>query len=184
MSSFSNPDELFDIVDAHDHVIGQAPRRQVHAQNLLHRAVHVIVHDAAGRVFLQQRSHVKDTFPGCWDSSCSGHLDSGENYLQAARRELGEELGCRDVIAPFRLVTKLTPSAETGWEFIEIYLLGPLPGPFDLNPEEITAGRWIAPADLLTELKAVPQDFAGAIRLLWSRHSAEILALLPPARML
>ena len=178
MSSFSNPDELFDIVDAQDRVIGQAPRREVHARALWHRAVHVIVHDQSGRVFLQQRSPAKDTFPGCWDSSCSGHLDSGEDYLTAARRELGEELGVRDVNATFRLITKLTPSIDTGWEFIEIYLLGPYAGPFALNPDEISAGRWIAPADLLEELRTKPDIFAGAIRLLWTHHSAEILAQL------
>src|ERR1700722_15312119 len=92
----ANPDELFDVVDADDRVIGEAPRREVHARKLLHRATHVLVHDANGRLFLQRRSLGKDTFPGCWDSSCSGHLDAGEDYPEAARRELGEEIGLHD----------------------------------------------------------------------------------------
>ena len=97
-----NPDELFDIVDHDDRVIGQAPRREVHARHLLHRATHVLVHDPNGRLFLQRRSMAKDTFPGCWDSSCSGHLDAGEDYPAAARRELGEELGWHDASLPLR----------------------------------------------------------------------------------
>ena len=31
-------EEIFDVVDQDDRVIGQAPRSEVHAQNLLHRA--------------------------------------------------------------------------------------------------------------------------------------------------
>ncbi len=89
-------EDIFDIVDEQDRVVGRAPRREVHAKNLHHRATHILVHDAAGRVFLQRRSLTKDTFPGCWDSSCSGHVDTGEDYETAARRELGEELGWHD----------------------------------------------------------------------------------------
>jgi isopentenyl-diphosphate delta-isomerase len=122
------PDELFDVVDDDDQVIGQAPRREVHAQRLSHRAVHVLVHDAMGRLFLQKRSLGKDTFPGCWDSSCSGHVDAGETYLEAARRELGEELGWRDLSPPLRPLLKLPSGPVTGFEFIEIFLLGPVGG--------------------------------------------------------
>ena len=35
----------------------------------------------------------KDIQPGKWDSAVGGHLACGENYEQAAVREMGEELG-------------------------------------------------------------------------------------------
>jgi isopentenyl-diphosphate delta-isomerase len=168
-------DELFDVVDETDRVIGQAPRREVHARKLSHRAVHILVHDAAGRLFLQKRSLTKDTFPGCWDSSCSGHVDAGETYLEAARRELGEELGWRDASPPLRPLVKLPCSPVTGFEFIEIFLLGPIAGPFTLHPEEITEGRWIEPADLTAWLEREPDSFASALRHLWAEHRAAIL---------
>jgi isopentenyl-diphosphate delta-isomerase type 1 len=171
----ANPDELFDVVDRDDRVIGQAPRREVHARHLIHRATHVLVHDAQGRLFLQRRSLSKDTFPGCWDSSCSGHLDAGEDYVIAARRELGEELGWHDASLPLRHVVKLSASEETGHEFIEIFLLGPVAGPFTLHPDEISEGRWIEPAALIAEIAATPQKFASAIRFLWEHHREVIL---------
>jgi isopentenyldiphosphate isomerase len=87
-----NPDELFDVVDANDRVIGQEKRGVVHATGLLHRAVHILVQRGNGDIFLQKRSMEKDSHPGCWDSSSSGHLDSGEGYDKAAVRELREEL--------------------------------------------------------------------------------------------
>jgi isopentenyl-diphosphate delta-isomerase len=172
----ANPDELFDVVSATDEVLGQAPRREVHARKFLHRAIHVLVHDTKGHLFLQRRSRTKDTFPGCWDSSCSGHVDAGEDYLIAARRELGEELGWHDLRLPLRPLLKLHASPETGQEFIQIFLLGPLSGPFDLHPEEITEGRWIAPEELDRLIGEHPDEVAGALRLLWSQHRMEILA--------
>jgi isopentenyl-diphosphate delta-isomerase type 1 len=177
----SSPDELFDVVDASDQVIGQAPRREVHARNLLHRAVHVWIHDAAGRFFLQKRSPAKDTFPGCWDSACTGHVDAGEDYATAARRELGEELGWHDASLPLRPLLKLGAGPETGHEFIQIYLAGPLTGPFTLDPDEITEGRWIDPADLEREIAQTPERFAGSMRHLWLQHRPAVLAAVAAA---
>jgi isopentenyl-diphosphate delta-isomerase type 1 len=171
----ANPDELFDVVDREDRVIGRAPRREVHARRLLHRAAHVIVHDAQGRVFLQRRSPEKDAFPRCWDDSCTGHLDAGEDYVTAARRELGEELGWHDVSLPLRPVVKLPAGPETGQEFIEIFLLGPVAGPFTLHPGEISEGRWIEPEKLVAELAATPEIFAGGTRFLWTHHYEAIM---------
>ena len=86
-------EEIFDIVNEYDEVIGRLPRRMVHRDGHKHRAVHVLVFNSRGRIFLQKRSLTKDTFPGAWDSSASGHLDSGEDYDACAVRELREELG-------------------------------------------------------------------------------------------
>jgi len=87
------PEEIFDVVDEQDRVIGQAPRSVVHARRLLHRAVHVFVFDSRGALLLQLRSATKDEYPLCYTSSASGHLAAGESYDQAAPRELEEELG-------------------------------------------------------------------------------------------
>ena len=106
-------EEIFDIVNGRDEVIGRLPRAQAHREGRKHRAVHVLVFNARGEVFLQKRSRTKDTFPGAWDSSCSGHLDSGEDYDAGAVRELGEELGLV-LKAPPRRLFKIAACEETG----------------------------------------------------------------------
>lgn len=88
-----NDDEIFDVVDENDVPVGKATRAEVHAKDLIHRAVHVLVFNRNGDLWLQKRSLAKDKNPGVWDSSVSGHLDAGEDYLTAAVRELGEEVG-------------------------------------------------------------------------------------------
>jgi isopentenyldiphosphate isomerase len=85
--------ELFDVVDEQDRVLRREARAEVHRQRLLHRAVHILVFNIRGEVYLQRRSAKKDTYPHRWTTSCSGHVDAGEDYDTAAVRELAEELG-------------------------------------------------------------------------------------------
>ena len=88
-------EELFDIVDENGKVIGTASRSRCHGDpSLIHRTAHVFVfHPDGKRILLQLRRKDKDIQPGKWDTSVGGHLDHGEDYETAARRELREELG-------------------------------------------------------------------------------------------
>ena len=116
--SAQSPDEVFDVVNADDYVISQATRAEVHAQGLLHRAVHVFVFNSRGELLLQKRSRFKDEFPLQWTSSASGHLDAGETYADAAVRELQEELG---MTAELEFVTKLPASPHTANEHTALF---------------------------------------------------------------
>jgi isopentenyldiphosphate isomerase len=86
-------DELLDVVDEQDRVVGQATRREVRRRRLLHRFSSVLCHDPAGRLYVHRRTDDKDVYPGMYDTSAGGVLAAGETYLEAARRELAEELG-------------------------------------------------------------------------------------------
>jgi isopentenyldiphosphate isomerase len=63
------------------------------ASGVMHRAVHILVFDESGRLFLQKRSLHKDLNPGLWDTSAADHVDAHEDYASGAARELREELG-------------------------------------------------------------------------------------------
>lgn len=165
-------EEIFDIVNARDEVIGRAPRPEVHARGLWHRAVHILVFDPAGRVFLQKRSMRKDMSPGLWDSSCSGHVDSGEGYDAAAVRELGEEIGLKVPGPPPRWF-RLEACAETGWEFVWVYRLSH-GGPFHLAPDEIERGEWLEPSEVTRRVAGRPGEFAPAFRHLWAQAAGRL----------
>jgi len=166
--------ELFDVVDEHDRVIGRAPRGEVHARGLRHRAVHVFVTNQAGEVFLHQRSLTKDTFPGLWNSSCAGHVGAGDGYDETVGRELAEELGWQPSRAPERLF-KVEARPETGAEFVWVYrAIGE--GPFVLNPDEIQAGQWCALAAIDRWVAARPADFAASFVFLWPRVRTALTA--------
>lgn len=91
-------EEYVDLVDEDDLVVGQALRSECHGNPaLIHRAVHVLLFNDSQQLLLQKRSADKDIQPGKWDTSVGGHLDPGEGYLAAARREMHEELGVAGV---------------------------------------------------------------------------------------
>ena len=160
-------EEWFDVVNERDEVVRQATRREVHATGLWHRAVHILVFDATGRVFLQKRSMLKDLSPGLWDSSCSGHLDAGEDYDAAAIRELGEEIGIKLApgVVPARWF-RIDACEPTGWEFVWIYRLRH-DGALTLDPSEIQYGEWVLPSEITARVKARPAEFCPSFKLLW-----------------
>ncbi|MCX8156189.1 MAG: NUDIX domain-containing protein [Verrucomicrobiae bacterium] len=159
------PNELLDVVDPNDEVVGQALRNEVHFQCLRHRAVHVLVFNRRGEIFLQKRSSRKDQHPNLWDSSASGHVDAGEKYDHAAERELLEEIGLAVTTPPVRLF-KLPASNATEQEFVWVYRCE-AEGPFRLNPEEISEGRWLAPEEVDWWLQHQPGKFAPVFPLIW-----------------
>lgn len=161
------PEEIFDVVDDRDVVIGQRPRSEVHRLGLKHRAVHVLVFNARGELFLQKRSMLKDCFPGTWDSSASGHLDQGESYDHCAMRELREEIGLVIDQVPTRMLF-LEASARTGQEFCWVYRCES-EGPFVLQASEIDRGEWFHPDVITGWVARRPEDFAAAFVLVWER---------------
>lgn len=163
------PEEIFDVVNERDEVIDRKPRREVHARGLLHRAIHVLVFNSRGGIFLQKRSMTKDREAGKWDSSSSGHVDSGEDYDACAVRELREELGLIVPKTPERLF-KLDAGAETDQEFVRVYRCE-AEGPFQLHPDEIECGEWVTPEKVTRWIVERPEDFASAFRLIWKKYS-------------
>lgn len=163
-------EEIFDVVNERDEVIAQAPRSEVHRRGLRHRAVHVLIFNAAGAVFLQKRSPTKDCFPDRWDSSAAGHLAVGETYDAAAVREVEEELGIALPRPPERLF-KVAACAATGQEFVWVYR-ATAEGPFRLHPEEISDGGWFSPEALNRWIAERPEDFAPSLPLIWERIHA------------
>ena len=86
--------EIFDVVDTAGNIIGKATRAECHGNpELLHRTAHVLVFNEKKELWLQKRSADKDIQPNKWDTSVGGHLDSGENPVNAALREMKEEIG-------------------------------------------------------------------------------------------
>lgn len=159
-------EEIFDVVDEEDRVVRQAPRSHVHAQGLLHRAVHVFVFNSAGELLVQMRSAFKDEFPHCWTSSASGHLGAGETYEQAAPRELAEEVG---LAGSLEFVGKFPASRELANEHTVLYRTTSDEQPrFDPREVEYVAYRRLD--ELLEMLAHEPERFSSpfAFLLKWS----------------
>jgi isopentenyl-diphosphate delta-isomerase type 1 len=136
--------EMLDIVNADGKVIGTASRSDCHSNpDLAHRAVHVFFRNSRNEILLQKRSRKKRVQPGKWDTSVGGHLDPGETYEEAAKRETLEELGVDIGSQNLELVHMhdYIWRTEIETEHIRTYICK-YDGPFEFNRDEITALRF------------------------------------------
>ena len=133
-------DELVDIVDEQDRVVGQATRREVRARRLRHRSTYVLVFNADSQLFVHQRTTTKDIYPGCYDVAFGGVLRTGEEYDAGARRELREEAGIDNV--PLRRVLSFRFDDDRNHVNGVLYS-ATYDGPLQLQTSEVQAGQWM-----------------------------------------
>lgn len=164
----SQSHELLDVVDENDNVIAVTTRGEIHARGLMHRAVHILVFNSKGELFLQKRSLSKDEQPGKWDSSAAGHVDSGEAYLDCAQREIAEELGI-DAEQTMQLLFKLPASVLTGNEHCMVYRYN-FDGPMVLQADEIDDGRWVSHETMDSMVTEDDPGLTESVRLIWREY--------------
>ena len=172
-------EDIFDVVDASDNVVASMPRSAVHARGLMHRASHIIVFNGVGddcgsadagcgagtdalerKILLQKRSPEKDLYPNLYTTSCSGHVDSGEDYDTAAVREMREETGVSISASDLLRIGKISPCAETGNEFTFVYVMNlPETTRFIPQPEEVAALEWVCERDFRDMIARSPELF-------------------------
>jgi 16S rRNA (adenine1518-N6/adenine1519-N6)-dimethyltransferase len=169
-SALAVGNERFPVVDQHDRILRYARRSDVHGNNLRHRAVHILIFDQAGDVYLQQRSRWKDRHPLKWDSSAAGHVTAEESYEETARRELEEELG---INVPLEKLSELPASARTEQEFVWLYR-GEIRGNPIVNRSEIETGAFFPPGIIDGWVAARPEDFAPGFTECWKAYQAKM----------
>ena len=148
------PNELFHLVDKNDNRLGFVSRRQAHSDpSKIHRSICVIVTNSKKQVLFQKRSQSKDTFPGFWTLSATGHVVFGETYLKAAQRELLEELGIKSELKFIKKIILYLPS-ET--EFCSIYKTAISGDKINHDRDEITATLWVKLSQLPVFVKKNP----------------------------
>lgn len=154
-------DELLTVVNHLDEPLEPLPRSKVHARGLLHRAVHVFVTTPDGLTCIQMRSAAKDTYPLHYEC-VGGHVNPGETYEAAARREVEEELGV--TAGALVRIGKLAAYPETGHEFIEVFRTIAAT-PLQPNPEEVAGVLHLTVPELETHFAEHAPRYSPAVRL-------------------
>jgi isopentenyl-diphosphate Delta-isomerase len=157
-----DPDEVFDLVDLDDRVIGRVRRGDAHHNpSLIHRSVQVIVFTSDERVLLQKRAATKDLFPGYLCASASGHVMAGDGYVETARRELIEELGVEPAVL---LLEKALVRSEMETEITALFI-SRCDGPFTFSPTETDGGDFLSLNDALALRNYPDAQITPALRV-------------------
>ncbi len=147
-------------------------RAEAHEKGILHAAVHIYVYRVVSgklQILLQKRADDKDSFPGCWDTSCAGHVSAGETFDETLVKELSEELGIHIAADEAnhlftKIVTKNNVFHGKPFNDHEVYRVYALnyDAPAEsiiFQKEEISAVRWMDADDLLSELERGNKDY-------------------------
>lgn len=163
-------DEILDIVNEHDEVIDKQPRSVIYQQKSKNfRVINGFIKNSAGQLWIPRRSASKRIFPSCLDVSVGGHVECGENYEQAFKRELHEELNLHADQITYKKVTYLTPYKHDVSAFMQVYEISIDEIP-NYNKNDFIEYFWLYPHEVLQKLAEgdkAKDDLSKIIKILY-----------------
>ncbi len=149
-------DELLDLVDGNDNVIGQIGRsvsdRLNHSGEGYIRAATCLIQNSKGELWIPRRTKGKKIAPLGLDSSMQEHVGAGETYEQATIRGLKEELTLEIDRKDLEFIGKLSPTPDL-YYFVALYRYKTDITP-KYNPKDFVSSEWIKPEVLIKKLEA------------------------------
>lgn len=147
-------------VNKNDKAIGSGSIDYALDKGIIMRISRVFLANSNGKLLLQKRSDTHKSLPGRLDQTAAGHVDEGEGYLEAAARELLEEMGIKDVELQktAKYYTEEKDEARTKKRFNVIFT-GTYDGEVKIDQHEVSDFRWVEPDQLLAEVKQSPNNF-------------------------
>ncbi len=158
-SLMDQPDELLDLVNSRDEVVGTIRREEIPTLEQTGkgyvRAVGVFLVSSEGKLWIPRRQHHKKIAPDGLDFSAAEHVGRGETYDAAALRGLGEELAIDADSAKLTFVGTVKPFAGLPY-FHPVYTY-----PCDEVPrfstDDFSSYEWLTPAEVKQKLQAREQ---------------------------
>jgi len=151
------------VVNEKDEVVGTMSRAEAHKNGTPHRIAVVYVENSKGEILVQVR------MTGRLDHSSAGHVDTGEEYIDTAKRELREELGMDNVkinLVGHGVSEEIIP--EMGEHRVHVMQIFSCMGePGELQKDEVKSVYWTDPKKVLAEMIEKPNDmkFSGGFRV-------------------
>jgi len=146
-------DEILDIVDKDDNVIGTMERSKVYKFGLRNfRVINAFIMNDKRELWIPRRTAWKTLFPLCLDVSIGGHVSSGESYEVAFLREAEEEIGKRLHEQEYREVVKLNPEDHGVSAHMRVYEIIMNEAP-EYNKSDFSEYYWLLPTQVLEKIE-------------------------------
>lgn len=145
-------DEILDIVNDYDQVIGQKLRSEVYAQKMTNfRVINGFIMNNKGQLWIPRRTAGKMLMPLYLDCSVGGHVEAGETYQAAFTRELKEELNLDEANIDYQMIGSMNPHEDSVTAFMQVYLIKYNSSP-QYNPNDFIEYYWMTADELLAKI--------------------------------
>lgn len=163
------------LVNEKDEPIGLMPKMEAHEKGLLHRAFSVFVFNDKNELMLQQRALSKYHSPGLWTNTCCSHQREGESNIEAGKRRLQEEMGFTTDLKDTMAFIYKAPfdNGLTEHEFDHI-LVGNFNDIPNLNPEEVSAWKWMKLEDVQKDMQTHPERYTEWFKIIFDKYYQSI----------
>jgi isopentenyl-diphosphate delta-isomerase len=148
-TTVSDDQEMLDLVDRDDKVIGVKSRTDVYKEGLHNfRMVYCLLKNSKGELWIPRRTAQKRVLPNALAASMSGHVSSGESYELSIERELLEELKIDIKTTPHTYLGKLSPFDSDIYAFSAIYEIETDQAP-EFNTDDFCEYFWMTPEEVI-----------------------------------
>lgn len=161
------------LVDKQNRVLSTAPKLTTHNANTpLHRGFSVFLFNFRGELLLQQRSHLKKTWPLVWSNSVCGHPMLNESNTDAAKRRLKFELGLdlnniQEILPDFSYRAEMNGIVENELCPVLVCFTDKKPKP---NSNEVENLKWINWQEFVDDVKVNPGKYS-----MWCEEETKLL---------
>lgn len=146
-------DELLDLVDKNDTVIGTINRMdydRLLSKNIGYiRAADLFILNNKGQLYTPVRTAHKTIAPNGYDYSVGGHVGSGDDYIRTIVREAQEELNIE--ISPNKIELVAKTVSDTIKYIRSVYLLRSSETPI-FNPDDFVSAEWLYPNEVIEKI--------------------------------
>lgn len=144
-----NEQELLDLVDKDDNIIGTIDRadydRLISDELGYIRAVEMFIVNSKGELWIPKRTADKTIAPNGFDYSAAGHVTSGETYIEAMLKETEEEVNIKLSEDDIEYVGTIGPDQNRYIRKLYIYRSDETP---EYNPADFVSASWLTPEQI------------------------------------
>jgi isopentenyldiphosphate isomerase len=149
-----HPEEILDLVDENDNVIGTETRGEIYTKGLRNfRVVHALIRNSEGKLWIPRRVSTKKLYPNGLDYSIAGHVESGETYDEALHKEAREEANLDLSQISYQELGRFNPHQHGVYCFQAVYEIQSDAAP-DYNKEDFSEAIWLTPEEIVKRHEA------------------------------
>lgn len=148
--------ETLTVVDEQDNILGYSTKEDILRRGLNYRCIQVFLFNGKEQLLVCRRPEAKKKFAGQFAASAMGHVRRGEDYEDAAVREMKQELG---VNVRLRKAAKFSVMDGQNKVFQEIWF-GSVSEEIEPDETEVAESRYYSLVDVRQAMAVNPEKFA------------------------